>query len=306
ERAVQLDPNFATAWARLSRADAQIYINPGDPTPAARLDAARRASDQAQRLEPDSPETLLALGYYQYWLSRDYGAARTTFDRVSKMFPGYSEVLLALSRVTRRQGHWDETVAYSEQALALDPRNVALLMDAALTYAELREFPAALKLYDRVLDITPNDPDAMAAKAAIYHAQGDLREAAKWVSGINEQAPSDLSFGIKVFQFELERNYGEATRLLEARLAQSRLREEKAAIQMGLAFVRRFAGDTVGAKAAAEQVRNTFEALYKQESDKVHPDVAVILSQAYAVLGEKEPALTVAEHAFTLPLAKDP
>ena len=39
----------------------------------------------------------------------------------------------------------------------------------------LRQFPAALKLYDRALDIVPNDPDVMAAKAAIYQAQGNLR-----------------------------------------------------------------------------------------------------------------------------------
>ena len=43
----------------------------------------------------------------------------------------------------------------------------------------LRQFPAALKLYDRALDITPNDPDVMAAKASIYQAQGNLQEAAK-------------------------------------------------------------------------------------------------------------------------------
>jgi serine/threonine-protein kinase len=157
-----------------------------------------------------------------------------------------------------------------------------------------------------VLDITPNDPDAMAGKAAIYHAQGDLREAAKWVSGINDQTPSDTGFGIKVFQFELERNYGEAIRLLQARLDQSRPRYEKATIQMGLAFVRRFGGDTIGAKADAERARNAFEQLYKQQPDNVHLDVAVSLSQAYAVMGAKESALTVAEHAFTLPLAKDP
>ena len=53
-----------------------------------------------------------------------------------------------------------------------------LLMDAAWTYAMLRQFPAALKLYDRALDITPNDPDVMAAKASIYQAQGNLQQAA--------------------------------------------------------------------------------------------------------------------------------
>ena len=63
-----------------------------DTATAARRDAAKRALENAQKLEPNSPETLLALGYYQYWVLRDYGAAKTTFERVSKMLPGNSEV----------------------------------------------------------------------------------------------------------------------------------------------------------------------------------------------------------------------
>ena len=127
ERAVQLDPNFAIAWARLSRADALLYFNRDDATTAARRDAAKRALENAQKLEPNSPETLLALGYYQYRVLRDYGPAKTTFERVSKMLPGSSEVPYALGRVARREGHWDQSIAYFEQALALDPRNVELL-----------------------------------------------------------------------------------------------------------------------------------------------------------------------------------
>ena len=63
ERAVQLDPNFAVAWARLSRANAWICLTKVDPTTVARKEAAKRALDQAQKLAPDSPETLIALGY---------------------------------------------------------------------------------------------------------------------------------------------------------------------------------------------------------------------------------------------------
>ena len=55
----------------------------------------------------------------------------------------------------------------------------------------LRQFPAALKLYDRALDIVPNDPDVMASKASIYQAEGNLQEAAKFLSQINAQTPSD-------------------------------------------------------------------------------------------------------------------
>ena len=127
---------------------------------------------------------------------------------------------MALGRVARREGHWDQSIAYFEQALALDPRNVELLVDAAWTYAMLRQFPAALKLYDRALDITPNDPDVMAAKASIYQAQGNLQEAARFLSEINAQTPTMVSFEIKINQLRLERNYGEAIRLLQARLAQ--------------------------------------------------------------------------------------
>ena len=175
ERAVQLDPNFALAWARLSRGHAALYFVPGGDITAARRDAAKKALENAQKLQPNSPETQLALGYYQYHVLRDYGLAKTTFGRVSKMLPGSSEVPAALAFVARREGHWDESVAYWEQALALDPRNVQLLNEAAVTYAKLRQFPTALKLHDRALDIVPDDPGVMALKANIHQAEGNLR-----------------------------------------------------------------------------------------------------------------------------------
>jgi TolB-like protein/class 3 adenylate cyclase len=97
ERAVQLDPNFAPAWARLSRANADLYYFQIEPNPAAWRDAAKRALENAQKLEPNSPETLLALGYYQFWVLPgpnivlgDYGAAKRTFRRVGKMLPNSS------------------------------------------------------------------------------------------------------------------------------------------------------------------------------------------------------------------------
>src|SRR5262249_14407148 len=94
ERAVQLDPNFAVGWARLSRADALLYFHRGDTT-GARRDAAKKALENAQKLQPSSPETLLALGYYQYRVLRDYALAKTTFGLVRKMLPGNSGVRFA-------------------------------------------------------------------------------------------------------------------------------------------------------------------------------------------------------------------
>jgi tetratricopeptide (TPR) repeat protein len=309
ERAVRLDPKFALAWARLSRADASLYFDRVDK-PDARRSAAQSALENAQKLAPNSPETLLALGYYQYWVLRDYGSAKTTFERVSKTLPGSSEVPMALGAVSRREGRWNESIAYFEQALSFDPRNVELLLHAGWTYTVLRQFPAALKLYDRALDITPNHPDVMASKASIYQAQGNLEEAARFLSAINEQISSEDTLRIKLAQLRLERNYGDAIRLLQARLAQFRYapEDDKVFDQLDLAVTQRRAGDMAGAKITTEQARNTIEQFYRDQPKDNWFDalIAAYLSQAYAAIGEKDLALKGAERAVMLfPRAKD-
>ncbi len=306
QQAVQLDPNFALAWARLSRANAYIYNSGTDSTPAARREIAKTALDNAQKLEPNSPETLLALGYYQYWVLRDYERAKITFDGIRGLLPSSSEVPHALGLIARREGQWEQSVTYLQQALALDPRNVRLLMNSAETYAVLRQFPAALKLYDRVLDILPNDLDVMAAKATVYQGEGDLKLASSLLSEITEQTPNEDTIRIKVTQLQLERNYSEAVRLLQARQAQFHFASEddKANDQVTLAMVQRLAGDAAGAKITAEPARNTFQRLYLDQSDNFH--LAAQLSQAYAAMGEKDSALKAAERAIVLrPRAKD-
>jgi TolB-like protein/Flp pilus assembly protein TadD len=285
ERAVQFDSNFAIAWARLSRAHAALYFIRADT--ATRRDAARSALDNAQKLEPNSPETLLALGYYQYLALRDYERAKTTFGRVSKVLPGSSEVPIALALIARRQGNWGESIAQFELALALDPRNVELLLGAASAYHMRRQFPTALKLYDRALDIMPNNPNVIALKAGIYQAEGDLQEAAKLLSDINSQTPNAHTFRIKITQLRLERNLGETVRLLQARQTQFHFTSEidKGINQFLLAWTQRLAGDIAGAKATAEQARNTLEQLCKDQPD--NSTCAGLLSLANAVLGKR-------------------
>src|SRR4026208_1332093 len=266
--AVRLDPNLALAWARLSGVHALLYSNRRDTT-AARRDAAKEALENAQKLQPNTPETLLFTGYYQYWVLHDYGLAKATFTRVSKMLPGNSGVSYPLGAIARREGHWDQSVAYWERGLALDPRNTVLLTEVAFTYAALRQFPTAIKLYDRALDILPDELYLMASKASIYQAEGNLPEAAKLLVQVNAQTNSDPAVRTKLTQLRLERNFTEATQLVQAR--HSRLQFafgiEKGTKQVGIALVQRLAGDTAQAKTFAEQSRNTLEPLTKEQPD---------------------------------------
>ena len=201
------------------------------------------------------------------------------------------------------EGNWNESVAYFEQALTLDPRNVELLKQAAFTYAWLRQFPTALKLYDRALDITPNDPETMAFKAAIYQAQGNLEKAAKLLSERNAQRPSEMPpkrLPNRIRQLRLERNHAELVRLLQTQLAQFHFDSEfdKGFAQVNLAFAQYFGGDSAGAKVTAEQARNTLEPLCKSEPNNTM--FARFLSLSYAALGNKDSAINEAEHAIML------
>ena len=172
----------------------------------------------------------------------------------------------------------------------------------------LRQFPAALKLDDGALDITPNDPDVMASKACIYQAQGELScsKPPSYYQKYPGRNLLKLIFVTKITQLRLERNYGEAIRLLQARLAQFPFasEREKAFSQLQLAFMQRLAGDTARAKLPLNR-----RALHTSNSHRDQPDKAgwaARLSLAYAAMGEKDSALKLAERAIVLlPRAKD-
>ena len=299
EQAVQLDPAFALAWSRLSRADLDLYASPNDPT-GARRDAGKHALEMAQKIQPDAPETLLALADYQVLVERDYELAKTTYRRVSRMLPGNSSVPLSLARIAWRQGHWNEAVAYYEQALVLDPRNSFLLAGVAWNYAELRKFEAARKLCDRALDILPNDLAVMSVKASVYQTEGNLEEAAKLLREVTAENPSLVVFSIKILQLKLERNFSEAVRMLQNRVTQYPFGSEleKGAFTTELALAQHLIGDRTSATETAEEARKIMEPLCQNQPD--NDFAAICLSRAYALSGDRNSALREAKRAIAL------
>ena len=295
KRAVQLDPDFAIAWARLSRMYSLLYSSFGD-----RLGDAKGALERAQRLQPNSPETLLALANYQNDELRDYKHARETFLRVAKLLPGNSEVPASLASIARREGQWDKVTDYSEQALVLDPRNPELLLRVAFNYGDQRQFETARSLLDRALQIRPDDVEIKAAKAAMYQAQANLTEADKYLADVNAMTPSYEAVGAKVTELRLERKNDEAVQLLKTRLAQFEFGSEVEEAVFGyfLAFAQHVAGDRAAAQATAAQTRDRLVQLIREQPD--NDWLAVILSQTYAIVGDKAAAWKEAERVKTI------
>ncbi|HEU5239531.1 MAG TPA: protein kinase, partial [Pyrinomonadaceae bacterium] len=172
--AVRLDPKFALAWALLSYVDARGYITSFlQPTVALREEA-RQAAQTALTLQPNLGEAIFANGYYHYACLKDYDTAVRYFEQARQLLPNNSRIPELLAYVTRRQGEWDRSESYFNEAERVDPLNVRLLTNHAFSYSALRRFPEALRKYDQVLNIIPDDVDTLACKAAMLQAEGDL------------------------------------------------------------------------------------------------------------------------------------
>ena len=302
QQAVQLDPNFSVP-GRGFLVQKHLFTLTGSTPVGLGATWQKHALEEAQKLSPESSDTLLTLGYYQYWVLRDYEKAKDTFGLVRKILPSDSQVVFALGIVARREGDWDKSLAYLGEALALDPRDADLLINTAWSYCMVRQFPAALKLYDRALEILPNDPDLIALKATVYQAQGNLKEAGKLLSQL--KAPNSFAFATKIAQLTFERNYGEALRLLREQQTHFPVPSpSKGGNQLELALIYRLAGDATQAKSAAEEARKTLEPICRKEPE--NDTLAGTVALAYAVLGEKDSALNEAERAIRLfPSNKD-
>src|SRR5467141_3860679 len=157
--AVKLDPKFALSWALLSYVDARGYLRESlQPTVALREEA-RQAAETALTLQPNLGEAILAKGAYHYFCLKDYDTAVHYFEQARQFLPNSSRIPESLAYVSRRRGQWDRSEAYFNEAEKLDPRNVHLLTEHAISYISLRRFPEALRKLDQVLDIAPDDVD---------------------------------------------------------------------------------------------------------------------------------------------------
>jgi tetratricopeptide (TPR) repeat protein len=153
EKAIQLDPSFALAFAQLSYISATIYQAKNEPAALAR---ARATASEALRLQPHLPEAHLALGYVYYRGDRDYERALSELAIAKQGLPNDPEVFLVTGSIERRQGRWRESTADFEKAASVNPKDPFLWNNLGTNYQALRDFPAAAKTFARGIEADPS------------------------------------------------------------------------------------------------------------------------------------------------------
>ena len=179
EKAVEIDPTFALAYASLSVEHSFMYWAYHDRTDQ-RLNKAKEAVDRALELKPDLPEAHRALGYYYYWGSWDYDRALEQFAIAQKGQPNNSDLLAAIGYVQRRQGKFQEAVTNLKKAVELDPRSSDNAEEVATTYRFMRKYAEAESYLDRAISLAPDWPVAYSDKAWLcLLSEGDTKKARK-------------------------------------------------------------------------------------------------------------------------------
>src|SRR5207253_137383 len=188
---------------------------------------------------------------------RDLEGARLNFERLLTKLPNDADIPFTLVIITLKQGRWDESRAYADRAIELNPLNRDFRHQAAWVREATRDFAGALRCYDEALSIWPEDPNLIAGKASVYQKLGELDQADALLQKLHPTAKNEFPvLGAIYDQAKLRRRYTDTIELLRRLLAQAgSLPVSTRHYHHLLRDLERLSGDVARAKASYAQAR---------------------------------------------------
>lgn len=304
QRAVELDPEFALAWARLSVAHARMYWFHWDHSKA-RLEQAGDAIERALALDPALPEVRLAYGTYRYWGHLDFDRALAEFEAVRDSLSGSAEYQLMIGSVYRRQGRWDEAARHYREAARLDPRSAFMNIHAGQVLYHMRRFGQAMEYLDRARSFAPDIADPYFVTALIHLARdGDTRQAREIVDqGLEMMSGAgQLAHWLQWTLLVLDLYEGQHERVLEKAADMEWAYVEHQYQFQPLSLLSAYAHQGLGRMESAREDFASAEGLIRAYLDR-RPDDPRLLSAlgiALAGQGQREAAIAAGSKALDL------
>jgi serine/threonine-protein kinase len=154
QRALEIDPKFALAYAGLSDVYTFQYMAYYDHTPA-RIQAARQAAEKGMKIDPSLPEVHRSLGRY-HMFSGDIASAEKCFLTAIKYNPKYAVGYRTLGWLKRAAGKYDEALQWARKALELAPTDLETLLLLSLIHMDEKRFTVATSTLQRAIELGPD------------------------------------------------------------------------------------------------------------------------------------------------------
>ena len=288
QRAVELDPEFSAAWARLVRAQVWLLRRglEADTLPA------RRSLDALQALDPGGADALYAEGVYEYYGRGDYESAFAALQAARRVRPGDPEIMQHAGWVLRRVARWDEAMELIDRAIQLDPRNPTLVWNQGLNNYRLRRFGTGSRQFDMALDLDPGGPivGAFATELRLF-TEGDSAAARRTLEagrGLDAEGQRDalaywLAYMARDYERALELARGLTGEPAVVLTSSTVRRSHSRAMRLALAY--RMAGDEQAARVWADSAVAEARAALAERPQPGLRDRFGVAGAAHAYLG---------------------
>jgi TolB-like protein/Tfp pilus assembly protein PilF len=308
-KSLELDPEFAQAYARLAvaRMHRHWFIKALTPD---ELNEVQTAARHALELRPDQPDAHEALGLYHYWGHRDYERALVEFDEVLTLQPSNALVHQWRAAVYRRKGDWTRSLEEFQRSVELAPRDAIIAGEYGTTLVLMRRFADADGILTHALALDPTVMQAIRFLATnAVNGYGDVARARRVLDaappGLLPQ-PAHMAVDVslidqRVYLDVLERRFAQALdtwRKIPA-AGDGRVRQ-----LFGQITVRIIAGQRAQAQADCRELNQLLAHEQVQAIDE--PMAAIEQSWVEVCLGRTDAAIHLARRATELlPLSRD-
>jgi tetratricopeptide (TPR) repeat protein len=164
-----------------------------------KIDDAANDAQQAEKLDPNNPETANLLGIVAS-KKKDYPEAISQFNRALAENPKFYTAKFNLADTLMLQGSYDQARSVLEDLSQVDPKSEILQFRIALDYVLANQPDKAMALID-VMDFPGKTPAYYYARAAVWLKKGLVKDATQYsVNAHKYYTESECSYFVSVLR----------------------------------------------------------------------------------------------------------
>jgi len=192
EKAVELDPNFASAYLFLA------YSHSWLGNIKARNEAIEKAKSLSQKAT--DKERLWIEAAYAAFIERNREKRISIIQKIAKKYPKEKLAYYVLGVLNRGNGYFDKAVEEFKKALDLDPDYGEAHNDLGYTYLQMENFEKSIEHFKKYASLNPGDANPLDSTAEAYFLMGRLDEAIAKYKEALEVKPDFSEVPLKISQ----------------------------------------------------------------------------------------------------------
>jgi serine/threonine-protein kinase len=196
-QAIDLDPNYALAYAGLAEAYGFLASSTGGQPPREAYPKAKAAATKALELDDTLGEAHCTLGFFRLLYDWDFAAAEEEFRRAIELSPNFANAWDGYGFYFKATGQSEASIRACQRAQELEPLHLFITLSLAWAYYFARQYDRALEQGSKALDMDPNFGFAYWHRGMAYIQQkrfGDAITALRKAISLSGPATTFISY----------------------------------------------------------------------------------------------------------------